>query len=402
MSHAANAPGAQSPPGSIGDSVAQLGVAIFASSFYPHLGGVEELVGQLARRYDERGYPTIVLTNRWPRHLPEEENVDGVRVYRFPMRTPGSGWRSLLTYVATSWRVTRKVNSFVSNERVGLVHVQCAGPNGLYALRAARKLSLPLVLTTQGEITMDSSRLYQRSRFANSYLRRLCERARVVTAVSAKTAQDLISQVGFRPSDLRVIPNGTDVKVFGSAAPRVHARPYISAVGRLVGQKGFDILIRSFGQAELPDLDLLIAGDGPQRDELAGLIEVLDLVGRVHLVGRLDRLGVAELHAGAEFFVLPSVADEGLPLACVEALAAGVPIVASRSGGIEELVDHGVEGLLVDMGNVDELTAALRTLSSDRELRSHMSSVARMRAAKLDWDVIVEEYLDVFAAAILG
>ena len=376
-------------------------VAIFASSFHPHLGGVEELVAQLARRFNERGHPTIVVTNRWPRDLPESEVISDVRVFRFPLRTPDSGLRSWLSYLGTTWGVSRKIERLMVAEKVSLLHVQCVGPNGLYALRVSKRLGLPLVVTTQGEITMDAGRLYQRSRFANTYLRRLCKRAVVVTAVSHKTADDLTAQIGTRPSDLMVISNGADVAEFSGASARTHFHPYISAAGRLVPQKGFDILVRSYGRSGLIGLDLLIAGDGPDRQRLEKLIVDLNLAEQVHLLGRLDHKALAELHTGAEFFVLPSITDEGFPLACVEALASGLPVVATRSGGVEELVEDGVHGLLIDMRDEEGLSEALRRLSSDPELRTRMSINARTRAEKFDWELIASEYLDLFVETVV-
>ena len=110
-----------------------------------------------------------------------------------------------------------KIERLMVAEKINILALQCVGPNGLYALRVSKRTGLPLVVTTQGEITMDASGLYQRSRFANANLLRLCKRAAVVTAVSRKTADDLIAQIGMRPPDLRVISNGADLDEFSSA-----------------------------------------------------------------------------------------------------------------------------------------------------------------------------------------
>ena len=134
---------------------------------------------------------------------------------------------------------------------------------------------------------------------------------------------------------------------------------------------------------------------------MASLIVDLNLAEQVHLLGRLDHKRLAELHAGAEFFVLPSITDEGLPLACVEALAAGLPNVATRSGGVEDLVEDGVNGLLVDMGDEEGLSKALGRLSSDPELRMQMAINARFRAERFDWEIIAGEYLVAFADALM-
>ncbi len=377
-----------------------LRIAVFASSFHPHLGGVEELVSQLARRLQGRGVPTIVVTNRWPRQLPEREVVEGTEVIRVPMRTPDSGPKSRLSYLLTTRAIESRLERLMAEEQITLIHVHCVGPNGLYAMRVSERTGIPLVVTAHGEITMDASRLYERSAFANRYLRRICGRARLVTAVSEKTASDLRQRIGHRPAGLRVIHTGADVSEFSTATPRPRDRRYISAAGRLVPQKGFDVLIRSYALARLPELDLLIAGEGPERQRLAGLVAELGLVGRVQLLGRLSHHEIAELHAGADFFVLSSVAEEGFPLVCVEALASGLPLVATRSGGVEELVEDGVQGLLVDMGDPQGLSHALRRLGTDGALRAEMAVEARERAEQFDWDVITRQYLELYREVV--
>src|SRR4051812_37173067 len=109
-------------------------IAIFASAFHPSLGGVEELVSQLAGCFNARGHESIVVTNKWPRTLPENETVAGLCVHRYPFRTPNGPPRSRLTYPLTSTWTRRQVRSLLERRRVDMVNVQCVGPNGIYAL----------------------------------------------------------------------------------------------------------------------------------------------------------------------------------------------------------------------------------------------------------------------------
>lgn len=139
-------------------------IAVFASAFYPSLGGVEELVRELAHQYTSKGHECLVVTNRWPRDLPAVDCFEGLEVLRFPFRTPDGGLKARLTFPLTRTSVARSVADALRQRRIELVHVQCVGPNGYYAREAARTLGVPLVVTTQGEITMDAGRVYQRSR----------------------------------------------------------------------------------------------------------------------------------------------------------------------------------------------------------------------------------------------
>src|SRR5439155_274446 len=158
---------------------------------------------------------------------------------------------------------------------------------------------------------------------------------------------------------LSVIPNGVEPGVFVDGRARPHPRPYVAAVGRLVPQKGFDVLLEAFARLDAPEVDLLIAGDGPERRRLEALRERLGLGARVHLLGAVDRATVASLYRGARLVACPS-RWEGLPLVCLEAMASGRAVVASRVDGIPDAVGDGETGLLVPPEDPVALAAAAR------------------------------------------
>ena len=217
-----------------------------------------------------------------------------------------------------------------------IVHVQCVGPNGFYALWAAQDARLPLVVTTQGERTMDAGQLYQKSLAANWTLKRLLRRADYVTACSQQTLDDAKAFAGPKVAASRAVYNGIDLSEFDAdTTPYVHPRPYILGIGRVVPQKGFDLLIDAYARLtyRLPDApDLVIAGDGPERERLKMQAEALGLSERVHLIGRADRPQAVSLFHGCEFFVLPS-RQEPQGIVSLEAMACAKPIVAARVGG---------------------------------------------------------------------
>jgi glycosyltransferase involved in cell wall biosynthesis len=176
-----------------------------------------------------------------------------------------------------------------------------------------------------------------------------------------------------------VIRNAVDV----AAAPRSrHDRgvPRLIAVGRLKAPKDFLTLIRAF--AELPDgsFEGLIVGDGPDRAPVEAEIRRLGLDGRVRLAG--ERSDVPALLADSDVFVLSS-RSEGLPVSVLEAMAAGLPVVASDVGGLRELVVDGETGLLIPPGDATALAAALSHLIEDRDLRPALGAAGRARAEEL-------------------
>jgi glycosyltransferase involved in cell wall biosynthesis len=179
----------------------------------------------------------------------------------------------------------------------------------------------------------------------------------------------------------------------------MHARPYIVALGRLVPQKGFDLLIEAFAEAALPTHDLLIAGEGTERAPLEQLIQSRGLVGRVHLLGRAERPQVASLFLGCSFFALPSRADEGMPVVCAEAMAAGKTVVAARAGGTPETVIDGESGIIFEKEDRNALAAGLRQLAGDPALRERFGAAGAKRAVQFSWPRITEQYLSAYRDA---
>lgn len=376
-----------------------MNIAIFASAFHPHFGGVEELVRQLAHELGRRDHRVIILTNRWPRNLPEWENFEGLPVYRLPFRTSESGWKSKVSYALTHRQVLAKTLRILDRHAIDVVHVQCVSSNATYALRACAARPRPLVVTLQGELTMDANGLFQRSAWAQETLRQALTRADGVTGCSRKTLSDAEDFLGHRMPGSKVVFNAASTGDFAKGQPYQHARPYVFALGRLVPQKGFDFLIQTFAEAGLHGHDLLIAGEGSERARLEELIQLRGLGGRVHLVGQADRARVVSLFLGCSFFVLPSRADEGLPVVCAEAMAAGKAVLAARSGGAPEAVVDGECGIIFDKLDAPACRQGLRRLAGDAALRERLAMAGRLRSEQFSWPTVTGKYLEVYGEA---
>ena len=192
-----------------------MNIAIFASAFYPHFGGVEEACRHLALEYGRRGHQATIITTRHPKDLPAQETIQGVDVWRFPFEMPRARPAGMVHFLTQFPGERRAVIDLLRTLQTDIIHVQCVGPNGFYALWAAQATGLPLVVTTQGERTMDAGRLYQKSVAANWTLKTLLRRADYVTACSAQTLDDVEEFAGF-PLDAKSRPvyNGVDLSEF--------------------------------------------------------------------------------------------------------------------------------------------------------------------------------------------
>jgi glycosyltransferase involved in cell wall biosynthesis len=169
-------------------------------------------------------------------------------------------------------------------------------------------------------------------------------------------------------------------------------------VARLVERKGLGDLIRAFALLERGRYELEIVGGGSEDRVLRNLVARLGLWHEVRFVGVLDRPAVAERYRQADLFTLPSSA-EAFGNVFAEALASGLPIVGSTTGGIPDLVEHGTNGLLVEPGDVNELAGAIRSLGNDPDLREKMSRRNRAKVeAMLEWAQVTKRYLSVYEA----
>jgi glycosyltransferase involved in cell wall biosynthesis len=377
-------------------------VAFAASAFAPHKGGVEEVVRQLAFEERARGNDPTVLTMRWPKTLRRRECIEGIQVRRFLYRVPEGTPRRVVVAVPALPMTVAAVVFALAARRCDIVHVQCVSFGSWYAAMAAKLLRLPLVVSLHGELTMDAANVYESSAMLRRTLRWLLRDADAVTACSHDTLREAESWYGRSLGErASVVHNGVRLSEFEHAPPYGHRRPYVLGVGRLVSQKGFDVLLEAFArllqQTAYPK-DLIIAGAGPERGELEAQARRLRIQDRICFVGAVDRPVVASLFRGSDVFVLAS-RHEPFGIVNLEAMAAARPIVATSVGGVPEFVQDGITGMLVPPDDPDAIAAALMRLDRDPFLKSQMSRDGYERAKAFDWSVVAAGFRRVYARA---
>jgi glycogen(starch) synthase len=386
-----------SPPRS--GAVRPLRILLAPSAYYPHVGGIEETTRQLARHYRQGGHHVSVLTNRWPHGVPPREDLDGVGVTRLTFPLPASGLRDVARFLVMALPAAATFMRHVRAERPDVLHVIGAGPQSVYAALLHRYLGTRVVFTGQGELEFDAQRVFERSLMLRLGLHRMLKTADAVTACSDYVLRGL-QTFGEMSAEGVVIPNGVDPGDF-DVPPRRNddLGRYVLAVGRLVPQKGFDVLLDAFTSKSLNRLTLVIAGDGMERQRLETKADDLGIRDHVRFLGSVDRQGVARLLGGAFLFALPS-RGEPFGIALLEAMAAGVPSVATAAGGIPEFAYDGENALLVPPNDAGALSAALVRLSSDRLLRQRLSTAGRLTASAITWTSIANQYQRVYRRTI--
>jgi glycosyltransferase involved in cell wall biosynthesis len=304
--------------------------------------------------------------------------------------------------------------SLVSRCRAGVDVMHCGNlrPSG-YAVRiAAARTGVPYVTYTYGGDVLREIEKSRRSALKRRSARSILGHSSGIVAISDWTAAEtrrLLREVGAGEPPLAVIELGTDPVRYNAANDRGRLRarlglgdaPLLLTVARLVPHKGQDVAIRALARlaGELPALRYLVIGDGADAPRLRALAGELGVGDRVVLAGALPDEDVAEAYATATLYVGLSRVDaevnvEGFGLSFVEAGASGVPSVAGDSGGVRSAVRDGRTGIVVPPTDVEAVSAAVRRLLADAELRRRMGAEAR-RAVEThyNWDRVARDVL---------
>jgi glycosyltransferase involved in cell wall biosynthesis len=201
-----------------------------------------------------------------------------------------------------------------------------------------------------------------------------------------------------------VVLGGVDLVAADAAQPYVRERGYIFCAARLeLRHKAIDVLIAAFGlvAADYPGVDLMIVGEGPDRERIAVQVAQAGLGGRIEILGARPRAELWTLYKGALFFAMPSHLPEGLGLVFLESMACWRPVIATRTGGTCEIVIDGDNGLLVDEHRADSFAGAMRTMLADghRRLTMGRRGYAMVRE-RFTWRAVALRHLEVYSGVV--
>jgi glycosyltransferase involved in cell wall biosynthesis len=370
-----------------------LNVALEAGSGY---GGAEKVAFELATRLDSARFASYLCTIRASSgSLSDARDARLLADRGVQVLSLGQPGDMLLT--PRGWA---RLYAAMARESIDIVHAhmpRASVPASLLA-RAAR---VPVVVSHEHGSALHGKRLRP---FLDRHV--VARMSTVMVAVSEWDRRNLIANEGIPAPVIRVIANGVPSATMKASAPSPgDARPeipLIGAVGRLYPEKGHRFLVQAV--ALLRDrgrpVRCVILGDGPEKAPLQALIDELGLAGSVELLGWREDVGriVGELDVA----VLPSV-REGSPLAALEYMAAAAPIVASRVGGMPELIEEGVHGLLVAPGDPGALASAIWRLLDDPTLALRLGRAASARrGAEFGVERLVERVEALYEELLAG
>jgi N-acetyl-alpha-D-glucosaminyl L-malate synthase BshA len=368
-------------------------------SCYPTWGGSGVVATELAMALAASGDEVHVISYALPSRL---ELVDPllhfheVVVPHYP----------LFEYPPYSLALATKIVEVARHHQLDVVHVHYAVPNAVSAVLAREILepqSIKVVTTLHGtDITLvgNDPNYLATTRFG-------IMKSDQVTAVS-ESLRRVTRQLLDIPNDIHVVPNFVERARFERARGQEGARRWARSGEKiLVHISNFRPVKRVLDvvgvfervRRQMP-ARLLLVGDGPERSKVEQRCRQCDICDDISFVGNLPR--VEEILTGADLFVLPSE-TESFGLAALEAMACGVPVIATNVGGLPEVVRHGSDGLLFPVGDVAAMAAAATEILRDGERWSRMSDSARQRAlGDFEQDKIVARYRDIYELALRG
>jgi glycosyltransferase involved in cell wall biosynthesis len=381
-------------------------VLFLTHSFPRHAGDAAgSFVLRLATALGAEGVTVRVVAPAAP-GVPSRDRIGGVDVVRFryaPRRLETLAYAgNMASQVRESWGARLALGGLLGAELAAtlratrafapdLIHAHWWFPNGVVGGWAGALTRTPMVTTFHGtDIRM--ARAYPASR---GIFRRVLRRSAAVTAVSRWLASEAQEMSGRMP---KVAPMPVETAIF-TPDPAQPRGGRLLFVGRLTRQKGVDLLLRTL--ALLPaGVALDVVGDGDERVALDALADSLGLASRVIWHGAQPGSALPAFYRAAVALVVPSV-DEGLGLVAVEAQLCETPVVAFASGGLIDVVEHGVTGLLVEQRDPVALAAAITTLLARADRGAALGRAGRERAlSHFDPSVAARRYVDIYRSAL--
>ena len=362
-------------------------VLMIVSFFFPYLGGAEQQSLRLAEQLIKRGIAVSVLTRKLP-GLRSFELIQGVPVHRCIRTLPWGKWFAVTYMLSVLWFLLRRRHTY------DVIHCHLLqGFHSIVAIMVKALLRKNVIIKVGATGPLSDFVMIRKVVLGDFLLEKITRVDKLITVCSQSTAEAL--QEGFTFNQIAQIPNGVDTdqfKPFSSSNNQTN----ITFIGRLDMMKGVQFLLEAFKTVKEDGViaHLTIIGDGPDREMLMNCARQAGIADSVSFWGEM--VDIRPFLEKTAVFVLPSL-SEGLSNVLLEAMACGLPVIATRVGGTTDMIADGKNGLLVEAGNTEQLTAAMRKALTDHDLGELLGREAR-RTIEQSFAMyhVVDQYLKLY------
>src|SRR3989338_2797277 len=368
-------------------------ILMFSSNYLPHIGGAELALHEITKRID--GFDFDLITAHLDKSLPVFERIGNVNVFRIGNK--GAFLKILMQKALFPLFAFIKSLRLSQNNSYGMVFAlqasQAAGAAWLFKIFNNR---IPFIINIQ-----EGKNLKQQGKMINFFRNLIIIKADAIITIS-DYLKEYAKNINLK-ARISVIPNGVDFAAFSILRNNDLRQKLgygdnhkvVISVSRLVPKNGLKDLIESLVYLE-DDVKLLIIGDGPLRDSLKLKSHELGLDGRIKFAGQVTHDDLPKYLAAADVFVRPSL-SEGLGTAFLEAMAAKLPVVGTKTGGITDFIINRETGLFCEVNNSKDIADKVDMILKDNTLKDFMVSNARkLINEKYDWEIISRKYKELF------
>jgi len=365
-------------------------ILIINSEYPPIGGGAGNATAHIAKRLVRMGHTVSIITSRFGR-LPHKEQIEGLTIYRIPalrLKQDRSTAVEQITFILTAsfWAL-----SMIPNFKPRTTLAFFGMPSGAVTWLVKKIYKIPYVISLRGG-DVPGFRPYDFDAYhklISPFLRIIWKNSSAIVA-NSNGLHNLALKFDSR-FEIPIIPNGVDLEEI-KTMEREWSPPRLLSVGRLVHQKGLDLAMQALAGIKDMEWEWRIAGDGPQMHMLKSLAKELGIDNRIVFLGWQSHEQLMEQYKQANLFLFPS-RHEGMPNAVLEAMASGLPVIASRIAGNEELVIDGKTGLLVPSEDIESLRDSLKKTLNDVPLREQMGRASRRHMEeRYSWESTAQQY----------
>ncbi len=378
-------------------------IGIFSNCYLPLVNGVVGAIHLLKKGFSEQGHQVYIFAPQYEEYADREEGIfrypalDLTKKVKYPVAIP----------------FAPKISQTLNDIKLDIIHSHHPFVLGPVSLKIARKNQIPTVYTfhTQYDQYAHYVPLPRNlvREFTKYRIKKYCNSVDKITTPS-ESARNILQNYGVS-GQVQVIPNPTDLSRFHNRDGvlirqryQLNGQKLLINIGRVAPEKNISFLLTSYryilNHTPPETTRLMIVGDGPDLPDLVKQARSLGIDGKVIFTGMINPLDIPDYLAAADFFVTASV-TEVKPLAQLEALAAGVPIVAVSAPGADDSVIHGKNGLLVRQ-EIAEFGDAVLGLLFDTEKRNRFREAAFQTAAAYSYSKIAHDYLDLYQKVIMN
>ncbi len=378
-------------------------IGIFTNTYYPDVNGVANCVAAYRQGLTMRGHEVVIFA---PCPADYQRSKDPDNVYRFPaVPTP------LDMDYSIAFPYSRPVVKALRRLDFDVIHTQHPVWVGAWGAWYARWTDVPLVTTVHTEYELFANMVPLPEALVEMYLRvrvtSYCNKCQIVTTAVDSTRQRLRGQGVTTP--IEILPNPINVATFTTADGKSVRDNYgldnemvlIGSIGRLSPEKNLPLLMDAVGQVLHKEsrAAFLVVGEGPEEQTIQQAAVEQGVADRVIFAGPVAYGDIPEFQAALDLFVTASL-SETQPLAYTEAMAAGTPVVAMEAPGAEDMIEPGVNGLLVEPDTgADGLAEAILSLVRDPQRRTQIGRSAQQWAAQFDVDRVADRLLEIYQQA---